>query len=255
MGEDNNIWAKNVLGKNVSVKVDRPLGSKHSKHCDIIYPINYGYIEGLIAPDGEEQDVYILGVDVPVDYFEGKIIAVINRADDLEEKWVAAPDGMVFDQAQIEEAIHFQEKYFKFSIASIYEKSCGVILFRLNNGRPEYLILLQVMSKTWSFPKGHCEAGETEVQTALRELKEEVGMEAKLIDGFREELSYWIAGGRLKRVVLFLAKYEDGTIKTSTEADNFIWADVKTAGELLGNPDYLDILESAEKYIEKLLFE
>lgn len=254
MGEDN-IWGKNILGKSVSVKVDRPIGSKHPEYEDIIYPLNYGYIEGISSPDGEEQDVYILGVDEPVNNFDGKIIAVISREDDNEEKWVAAPEGVVFDQAQIEEAVRFQEKYFNSSIISIYERSCGVILFRVKNAKPEYLLLLQSLSQTWSFPKGHAEAGETEEQTALRELKEETGIDAKLMDGFREELSYWIAGGRLKRVVLYLAEIDGGIIETSSEADNFIWADVNTARELLGNPDYHDILESAEKYIEKYLSE
>ena len=51
-----------VIGDIVKITVDRPLGSRHPKHKNIIYPINYGYIEGIIAPDGEEQDAYILGV-------------------------------------------------------------------------------------------------------------------------------------------------------------------------------------------------
>jgi hypothetical protein len=55
-----------VIGDIVKVTVDRPLGSYHPKHKDMYYPINYGYIEGIIAPDGEEQDAYILGVNTPV---------------------------------------------------------------------------------------------------------------------------------------------------------------------------------------------
>ena len=52
-----------MVGDIVKVVVDRPLGSYHPKHKDMHYPINYGYIEGIIAPDGEEQDAYIIGVD------------------------------------------------------------------------------------------------------------------------------------------------------------------------------------------------
>jgi inorganic pyrophosphatase len=55
-----------VVGDIVKVVVDRPLGSYHPKHKDMYYTINYGYIEGIIAPDGEEQDAYIIGVDEPV---------------------------------------------------------------------------------------------------------------------------------------------------------------------------------------------
>lgn len=55
------VWS--FLGKAVTVTIDRPIGSVHPKHDDMIYPINYGYINGVIAPDGEELDVYILGED------------------------------------------------------------------------------------------------------------------------------------------------------------------------------------------------
>lgn len=106
----------NVIGKMVKVKVDRPLGSYHPEHKDIYYPINYGYIEGIIAPDGEEQDAYILGVSKPVKEFIGKVIAVIHRVDDVEEKWVVAPENMFFTKEQIMEQVDFQEQYFKTEI-------------------------------------------------------------------------------------------------------------------------------------------
>ena len=102
-----------MIGKTVRVVVDRPLGSYHPKHKDIFYSVNYGYIEGIMAPDGEEQDAYILGVDVPVKEFEGKIIAIIHREDDVEEKWVVAPENSIFTKEEIIEQVKFQEQYFK----------------------------------------------------------------------------------------------------------------------------------------------
>lgn len=101
-----------MIGKIVTVTVDRPLGSCHPKHPDIIYPVNYGYIEGIFAPDGEEQDAYILGIDVPVDAFTGRVIAIIHRRNDIEDKWVVAPEGMVFTKEEIKRLTHFQEQYF-----------------------------------------------------------------------------------------------------------------------------------------------
>ncbi len=85
-----------MVGDIVKVVVDRPLGSYHPKHKDMYYTINYGYIEGIIAPDGEEQDAYIIGVDEPVKEFVGRIIAIIHRNNDIEEKWVVAPQNMLF---------------------------------------------------------------------------------------------------------------------------------------------------------------
>lgn len=105
-----------MIGKIIKVTVDRPLGSCHPKYKDLYYPVNYGYVESIIAPDGDEQDAYILGVNVPVREFTGKIIAVIHRYDDIEEKWVVAPENVTFTKEEILEQTYFQEKYFKIEI-------------------------------------------------------------------------------------------------------------------------------------------
>ena len=101
-----------MIGKTVTVTVDRPLGSFHPKHPDIYYPVNYGFIAGIMAPDGEEQDAYILGVDIPVKTFTGTVIAIIHRRDDMEDKWVVAPEGTRFTKEEIERLTYFQEQYF-----------------------------------------------------------------------------------------------------------------------------------------------
>ena len=104
------------MNKNIiKVTVDRPLGSKHPEF-DMIYPVNYGYVEGIFAGDGEEQDVYILGIDEPLSEFEGKLIAISHRLNDNEDKWVVAPDGTNFSEEEIRNFLHFQEQYFESEI-------------------------------------------------------------------------------------------------------------------------------------------
>lgn len=100
----------------VTVTVDRPLGSYHPEHPDLYYPVNYGYIQGIIAPDGEEQDAYILGIDTPISEFTGKVIAIIHREDDIEDKWVVAPEGISFTGTEIRSLTNFQERFFKIKI-------------------------------------------------------------------------------------------------------------------------------------------
>lgn len=102
-----------MIGAIVTVTVDRPLGSYHPEHREMYYPVNYGYIKGITAPDGEEQDAYILGVNKPVSEFTGKVIAVVHRYNDVEEKWVVAPEGKVFSAEEIKNQIAFQEQYFQ----------------------------------------------------------------------------------------------------------------------------------------------
>lgn len=105
-----------MIGKVVKVTVDRPLGTYHPNHKEIFYPINYGYIEGIIAPDGEEQDAYIVGVNEPVEEFVGRVIAIIHRFNDVEEKWVVAPETATFTKEEIMEQVEFQEQYFESEI-------------------------------------------------------------------------------------------------------------------------------------------
>lgn len=105
-----------MIGKTVKVIIDRPLGSYHPKHKDIYYSVNYGYIPGIISGDGEEQDAYVLGVNEPLDEFVGKVIAIIHRFNDIEEKWVVAPVNLTLTKEEIEKQVNFQEKYFETEI-------------------------------------------------------------------------------------------------------------------------------------------
>lgn len=107
---------KQLLGESVTVIIDRPLGTTHPNHNDIIYPVNYGYIENIFAGDGEEQDAYILGVDEKLNIFKGTVIAVIHRNDDVEDKLVVAPNNMKFTSKEIMEKVNFQEQYFNTEI-------------------------------------------------------------------------------------------------------------------------------------------
>lgn len=100
------------IGDMLHVIVDRPAGSVHPQYPDLIYPLNYGYVKGIYGGDGEYQDVYILGVDEPLRQFSGQLIAVIHRINDTEDKWVAAPEGMRFDEETIRNMTSFQEQYF-----------------------------------------------------------------------------------------------------------------------------------------------
>ncbi len=97
----------------VKIKIDRPLGSVHPEHKDLVYEVNYGFVPDTVSGDNEEIDCYLLGVDYPVREFTGQCIAVIKRLNDKDDKLIIAPRGVNFTDAEIEKAVHFQEKYFK----------------------------------------------------------------------------------------------------------------------------------------------
>lgn len=106
------VIANDYLGKNVSIVIDRKLGTKHPKH-GFIYMVNYGYVPNTISGDGEELDAYLLGVFEPVDEFIGKVIAVIHRTNDDDNKLVVVPDDRKYSDDAIRALTEFQEQYFE----------------------------------------------------------------------------------------------------------------------------------------------
>ena len=104
---------KEYLGQTVTVKMDRPFGSKHPKK-GFIYPINYGYIPNTISGDGEELDAYVLGVFEPVEEYTGKVIAIIHRINDNDDKLIVSNKEYTDDQ--IRALTEFQEAYFESEI-------------------------------------------------------------------------------------------------------------------------------------------
>jgi inorganic pyrophosphatase len=99
------------IGQTWRVVIDRPLGSRHPQYS-FLYPINYGYLPGVLSDDGEDLDVYILGVSEPLITFIGVCIAVIHRLDDSDDKLVMAPAGQQFSDEQIRALTEFQERWF-----------------------------------------------------------------------------------------------------------------------------------------------
>lgn len=106
---------EDYLGKIVTIRIDRPMGSKHPKHS-FIYPVNYGFVPGTKAPDGEELDAYLLGVFEPVEEYTGKCIAVLKRLDDDDDKLVIVPEETNYNPDQIDVLTEFQERFFKHKI-------------------------------------------------------------------------------------------------------------------------------------------
>lgn len=110
--EERKAQVRSYLGKTVRIEMDRPIGTEHPKHPGLFYPINYGYIPGVYGGDGEELDVYLLGVDQPIMEYTARIIGIVHRHNDVEDKLVAAPLGMEYTKEEMEAAIRFQESYY-----------------------------------------------------------------------------------------------------------------------------------------------
>jgi inorganic pyrophosphatase len=110
------IDAKTFLGKRIRIEIDRPLGSSHPKIPELVYEVNYGYVPGIKAPDGDELDAYLLGIDMPVNEYTGVCIAIIHRLNDDDDKLIIVPEGKSYSDEDIRRLTHFQEQWFKSEI-------------------------------------------------------------------------------------------------------------------------------------------
>lgn len=244
---------KSYLGKTVDIKIDRPIGYVHKKgKYSLTYPINYGYIPEVLGGDGEELDVYLLGVNEPVTEYTAKIIGIAHREDDVEDKLIAAPTDMIFYQNEIAEAIHFQEQYYKTTVESIYEKSAGAVVYTVSNDKIKYL-LIQSQNGDIGFPKGHVEQGENEETAALREIYEETSIRAELTGDFKAKIEYTMPNGKSKTVIYFTAVYANQTPKHNDgfEDNEYMLLDYNEALKLLSFDNMKEILIKANIYISE----
>ena len=137
-----------------------------------------------------------------------------------------------------------------------YEYSCGAVVFTRIGGEPHY-VLVRAKNQPegcHGFPKGHMEAGETEEQTALREIFEEVGLRVRLLEGFRAVTEYTLPfpPDTRKRVVFFLAEYENQDVTVlETELSAITIAPWPQALELTQFADSKRILTEAHEFLTK----
>ncbi len=136
----------------------------------------------------------------------------------------------------------------------IKEKSCGIVVFRQGKSGVNYLIL-HYGAGHWDFSKGHVEKGEDEIQTALRELKEETGIEKiNLEENFREKIEYFFRRGKelvRKEVIFFLGETQEKKVKISFEHEGYKWCDYESALKKLTFQTAKNILKKANKFLEE----
>ena len=137
----------------------------------------------------------------------------------------------------------------------MYEKSCGAVVFRDEisaEAEKKYVLMIkQSQASRFSFPKGHVEGGESETDTAEREVLEETAVAIKITDSFRKTVSYSPRPGVKKQVVYFVARTDVKDIKPQAgEIIEVRWVDVNKAAHLLGHANDRRILSMALEYVK-----
>lgn len=184
------------------------------------------------------------------EYFDGVVVAVAEFEGMTGERLIVAQPGEVFYEPELRKLLSKLRNVKIKSIRCLYEKSCGGIIFYKTKQNTKILLVKNNNGRYWSFPKGHIEEGETEQETAIREIKEETGLDVTIVKNFREISEYCPFGKIRKRVVFFLARaFTDNVKIQEEEIDSYIWVDLQQARKLYTYDNDLRIIEKAETTI------
>ncbi len=225
-----------MLGKNLKVEIFGTL-------CD-----RYLYSGFISSTSYDNRPVYIVTNSEPKDIIECTIIAIASCGKKSQTRLIAAPSNEIFYEPEIRSRLSITSLDFD-KIICIYEKSCGAVVYRRTNKNDIKVLLVKNHNgKCWTFPKGHVEENETEQQTALREIKEETGLDVKIESDFRQTSIYYPFGKVKKKVVFFLAKADESTVNMQqSEIDYYLWASIPDALKICSHENDVKILSEAQK--------
>ena len=215
--------------------------------------LSSGLYSGYANGDGvNNMSSYIISAKPVSDFMFGVVIAVAAFKG-AGEKLIIAPEGEVYYEPDILDRLGALRNVKLESISCLYEKSCGAIVI-YRNGSDYYTLLVRNHNgRNYSFPKGHVEKGETEQETAIREVREETGLNIEIIDSFREVADYCPFGKIKKRVVFFMAQtFSDKVTLQEEEIDSCIWVDLNEAHRRCTYENDLRVIRKAKENLDKL---
>ncbi len=227
-----------MLGKNVKIEVFGTLteGSLYS-----------GFLTG--RPSTDSRSVYVMTHNGPLrDTVDGTIIAIAHAQNRSQTRLVAAPTGEIFYEPEIRARLEKISARFD-KLICMYEKSCGAVVYRTTpQDGTKILLVKNHNGKCWTFPKGHVELHESETQTALREIKEETGLNVTIEPNFRQTSLYRPFGKIKKYVVFFLARANESAVSMQPgEIDYYLWVSPDDAMKLCSHDNDTKILTEVRK--------
>lgn len=237
-----------MLGKLVRVCITDPVGSPLPNGNT--YMLNHGKPIGKFKTSSPISGVLILGIDNPVKHFDGRVVAIIKFRDNGEQKLVASPKSKRYINWEIDNSVKFYTEGRPYTLECFYERSCGAVVFRKINEDYRYLLIRNRRSSNWSFPKGHVEAGESQEDTAKREVLEETGLHINIIPGFISKSQYSIQNKIQKTVQLYVATTNDTQTRIQVEEiEDYIWLTYENALRSLKFENDKTILTDAREFL------
>lgn len=236
-----------MLGKNFEVVIDGSAYGNNAKYCAPLYSAR------IVDPFSGfyNRKVYFISSKPVEKSVNGTVIAIANKGGRCE-RLILAPKDTIYYSPEIRSRISRVKNQHPYRLNCLYEKSCGAIIFNDLSDERYFLVVKNNNGRYWGFPKGHIEVGETEEQTALREVKEETNLDVAILDGFRRTSIYRLFGQVKKKVVIFLAEANSKKVTVqNSEIEKFKWLKKEDIYEALNHRNDLKIFEAAIEWMEK----
>lgn len=212
--------------------------------------VNFGYTS--LAKSGVKE-VILIGEKLPLNKFNAQIIALAHDKSGVKDDiYIAARENSVYYEPHIVKLVNRFIPEGSADYICLYEKSCGAVMYTECDSERKYLLITNISGHV-GFPKGHIEYGESEKQTALREVYEETGVHTSIIDGFREFYNYKINNFIRKKAIYYLAMFDPKDIQMDImEISEYHLLTYNEAIEKLNFKHDKKLLEKAETFIKKL---
>lgn len=236
-----------MLGKIFEVVIDGSAYGSSAKYCAPLYAAHI--VDPL--PSFFNKKVYFISNKPVQKSTIGTVIAIANKGEHCE-KLILAPKGAIYYSPEIRSRLSRIKNQFPYRLTCLYEKSCGAVIFNDLSDERYFLVVKNTNGRYWGFPKGHIEIGETEEQTAIREVKEETNLDVTILDGFRKTSVYRLFGQVKKKVVIFVAKANSKKVTAqNSEIEKYKWLKKDDIYKCLNHRNDLKIFEEAVKWLEK----
>lgn len=208
---------------------------------------------GKATYQGKDVKVFVIGVNEPISSFRGRVIAIAkDRLEEQEDVWILSDESAIVYEPRLTSLLGKYLPSDRYKYVCYYEKSCGAVMYTNTDGGRKFILITNISGHI-GFPKGHIELGESEKQTALREVYEETGVKTHIIDGFRESYNYLINGFIRKKAIYFLAPFEVGDIKMNImEISEYRLVTFEEALSILNFKHDRDILTKANEFIDNM---
>lgn len=213
-----------MLGNFIRITIDPVFdGSRQA----VMSSGNLMVITGVATETSERSRVYIFTPINLKGIVKLRVVGIMTDRTSGRISYIAAPDRVTVFEPQIRYMLSDEVEPTSYNLQCLCEKSCGAVVFRKRSGNMEFLLIKNKKGGNWGFPKGHIEINEDEYSTAIREVREETGLDVKPLKGFRVLSEYRPRGKIFKQVVFFIAEMPDGgeVVPQQSEVDRYIWAD------------------------------